>query len=132
MNRIRTFALATAAALAACAGAPTPESRVWIGTLEQLHLQPETEVESIPHFRIDGFKVLDSMHVVLYTGARLAHVVTLRDPCAGLETAVRLGYTTSAGSLTRFDKLFPVDRDRSEQPCLVARIQSLKPASPER
>jgi Family of unknown function (DUF6491) len=129
-SRIAT--LVCAAALAACAGAPTPDSRVWIGTLEQLHLKPDVEVESIPHFRIDGFKVLDSMHVVLYTGPRLGHVVTLRDPCAGLEFAVRLGYTTSAGSLTRFDKLFPVDRDRSEQPCLVARIQTLKPSQPDR
>jgi len=128
----RLASLTCAALLAACAGAPTPDSRVWIGTLEQLHLQPDTEVESIPHFRIDGFKVLDSMHVVLYTGPRLGHVVTLRDPCAGLESAVRLGYSTTAGALTRFDKLIPVDRDRSELPCLVARIQTLKPAPAER
>jgi hypothetical protein len=129
-HRITT--LCCAAALAGCAGAPTPESRVWLGTLEQLHLQPDAEVESIPHFRIDGFKVIDSMHVVIYTGQRQDHVITLRDPCAGLDSAVRLGYTTSAGALTRFDKLFPFDRDRSEQPCLVARIQTLKRVQPER
>jgi hypothetical protein len=118
--------------LAACAGAPTPESRVWIGTLEAMHLMPDAEVESIPDFRIDGFKVVDAMHVVLHTGARASHVVSLRDPCNGLAGAVRLGYTTSAGALTRFDKLFPVDRDRSEAPCLIARIQTLKPAPIER
>lgn len=66
----RIAILSCAALLAACAGAPTPESRVWIGTLEAMHLKPDAEVESIPHFRIDGLRGVDAMHVVLDSGAR--------------------------------------------------------------
>jgi Family of unknown function (DUF6491) len=130
--KLRIASLSCAALLAACAGAPTPESRVWIGTLEAMHFKPDVEVESIPNFRIDGFKVVDAMHVVLHTGARASHVVSLREPCNGLAGAVRLGYTTSAGALTRMDKLIPVDRDRSEAPCPIARIHTLRQAPAER
>jgi len=121
--------LSCAALLVACAGATKPETTAWVLALEANHLATDGEVPSIPHFRIDGFKVLDATHLILYTGVRSSHLVTLRDDCIGLAGAARLGYSTSGGSLTRSDKIIPIAGDRSEPPCLVARIEALKAAA---
>ena len=121
----RACAWGTGLLLAACASGPTPESTTWIIGLEAMGLAPDANVESIPNFRIDGYKVIDDLHVVLYTGRKQQHVVTLRDNCRGLETAQRLGHTSSGGALTRFDKLIVVEFQSSE-PCPIAMIQTLK------
>jgi hypothetical protein len=120
------------ALLAGCA-APTPsESIAWRDRLEQLGYKPGATVDSIPQFRIDGFNVLDPTHLVLYTGHDRRHLVTMGTPCPGLTFAERIGYSTSGGSLTRFDKLYVVDRQRIELPCVIASLQALDKLPPPR
>jgi hypothetical protein len=126
MRSCRSPAIAAAALLvAACASAPTPDSKAWLDALQAIGFRPGEAVESIPHFRIDGFNVIDSAHVVLYTGANRSHVVILRDGCPALAFADRLGYTTSAGALTRFDKLLAIGRER-ESPCQIESMRVLE------
>jgi hypothetical protein len=105
-------------------GPPLPPT-AWISKLQALELAPERDVDSIPAFRIDGFKVLDATHVLIHSGAQRSHVVTLNATCSGLGTAQRLGYTTSGGALTRADKLIVVG-NLADAPCPVESIQALK------
>jgi hypothetical protein len=122
-----------AGSLAIGCAAPTPtESIAWRDRLEQLGYKPGAAVDSIPQFRIDGFKVLDPLRLVLYTGSDRGHLVTMGTPCPGLAFAERIGYSTSGGSLTRFDKLYVLDRQRIELPCVIASLQSLDKVPPPR
>jgi hypothetical protein len=116
---------AMALLVAACASAPAPDSKVWLDALQALGFKPGATVESIPHFRIDGFNVIDSLHIVLYTGASRSHIVTMREACPALTFADRIGYTTSAGALTRFDKLLAIGQQR-ESPCQIESMRILE------
>jgi Family of unknown function (DUF6491) len=132
-HRLAFLLAALAGALsAACGTTPSAESSAWIATLEAWHLEPAAEVASIPNFRVDSFKVVDALRVVVGVGAPATHVITLREPCSGIGTAQRLGYTTATGALVRGDKLFPVDREKGPGACVVERMQALKPARRER
>jgi Family of unknown function (DUF6491) len=120
---------ALAAALsAACGTTPTAESRAWITILEARHLELAAEVTSIPNFRVDSFKVVDALRVVVGVGSPTTHMVTLREPCDGIEAAQRLGFTTATGALVRGDKLFPVGLQRGPAACVVERMHALKPS----
>jgi Family of unknown function (DUF6491) len=108
----------------ASSGPPVPPT-AWIGKLEALQLAPDRDIDSIPAFRIDGFRVLDATHVLIHSGTQRSHVVTVSGPCTGLGTAQRLGYTVSGGALTRFDKLIVVGNPL-DTACPVESIQTLK------
>lgn len=121
--------LGTSVLLSGCgslfsSGPPAPPT-AWITKLEALELATDREVDSIPAFRIDGFRVLDATHVLIHSGPQRSHLVTLSGSCSGLGSAQRLGYTTSGGALTRFDKLIVVGTQLDSQ-CPVESIQALK------
>lgn len=116
--------LGTAAALAtACASAPEDD---WSAQLRARGLAPAESVSSIPDFRIDGFNVLDSQHLILYTGFERRHLVTFGAPCSGLRFAERLAYRATAGSLGRLDTLTVVGQGPTV-PCVIDSIQVLNP-----
>jgi Family of unknown function (DUF6491) len=119
----------SASVLTACAsfsssGPPAPPT-AWIAKLEALELAPDREVESIPAFRINSFRVLDATHVLIHSGVQRSHVVTVGGTCSGLGSAQRLGYTVSGGALTRLDKLILIG-PQGDAPCPIESIQALK------
>ena len=119
-------ALCVAAALAsACGSAPSSDSYAFRQHLETLGYRAGAPVESIPHFRIDGFSVVDDTRLIVQSGVARSYLVTLSPPCTGLATAQRLGYTTSAGALTRFDKLILVGVDNNPR-CSLDSIVALE------
>ena len=124
---LRIAALLAAAALAACASAPE-DPNAWSAKLRESGWKPGASVDSIPQFRIDGFAVLDTRHVMLHTGVNRRHLITLRDTCSGLQFANRIGYSVSGGALTRFDKLVMVG-PTAEMPCLIDSLQALEKIS---
>jgi hypothetical protein len=123
--------LAGVMAVAGCAGVLPAGGGAWTDTLLALGFKPGEKVESIPRFRIDGFIVIDAQHVVLHTGADRSHVVTLKDECPALSDGDRIGYTTSAGDLTSFDKLFAIGRPQA-LPCRIESLQRLERVGPSR
>ena len=119
-------ALCVAAVLAsACGSAPSSDSYAFRQHLETLGYRAGAPVESIPHFRIDGFSVVDDTRLIVQSGAARSYLVTLSPPCTGLATVQRLGYTTSAGALTRFDKLILVGVDNNPR-CSLDSIVALE------
>jgi hypothetical protein len=118
----------SAAALVACgslsSGPPAPPT-AWISQLEALNWAPDREVDSIPAFRIDSFKVVDADRVLIHSGVDRSYLVTLGGACSGLGSARRLGYTTADGALTRADKLIVVG-PQGASPCAVVAIHSLR------
>ena len=118
----------SAAALVACgslSSGPSAPPTAYISKLEALNWAPDREIESIPDFRLDTFKVLDANRVLIHSGVDRSHLVTRGGTCSGLGSARRLGYTTSGGALTRADKLI-LFGPQGDSPCPVETIHSLR------
>ena len=123
---LRRVALCVAAVLAsACGSAPSSDSYAFRQHLETLGYRAGAPVESIPHFRIDGFSVVDDTRVILHSGPARSYLVAVSSSCIGLATAQRLGYTASAGALTRFDKLILIGADNNPR-CSLDSIVALE------
>ncbi len=125
-----TVAAAVAAGLAGCAGiglspAPAPVD------LSNLELVAGPAVETIPDFRIDGFKVIGPRHVLLSVGASRRYLIGFSEDCPGLASAPRLGYTTTAGAVRRRDTLVPVDQTLGA-PCQIDSMRPVQAAPPTR
>jgi hypothetical protein len=127
MNRIcNTSALLAVVIMAvACASAPDEH---WMAQLTTRGLAPAETVNSIPDFRLDGFNVLDSEHLIVYTGVQRRHLVTFAAPCPGLRFAQRLAYNGSAGSLGRLDTLTVIGQGPTV-PCVIDSIRVLAPVA---
>jgi len=111
--------------LASCATGPNVESRAWIASLAGAGYEPGEVLDAVPAFRIDAFKVLDPLRVLVHVGADRLVVVGLRGDCANLGTAERLGYTTTGGALTSTDKLIMVTQQH-QNPCAIDWLRSTK------
>jgi hypothetical protein len=118
------FALALAAALCGCA-APDVNAPGWAQSLRADGWLTGAAVAKIPDFRLDGFKVLDNSHLVIYSGADRRHLVSFGTPCPGLLFAQRLGYNAIDGSLGRLDHLI-VFSQGGPVACVIDSIQLLE------
>ena len=118
------FALAATAAIASCA-APDADAQRWTTELRADGWRPGVEVRAISDFQIDGFKVLDNSHVVIFSGAARRHLITFGSPCPGLLFAQRLGYRALSGSLGRLDRLI-VFGPGTRNECVIDSIHALE------
>jgi hypothetical protein len=112
--------------LTACATGPNEESGAWIVSLAGAGYVPGEPLDAVPAFRIDSFKALDPLRVLVRVGPDRAIVVGLRGDCANLGSAGRLGYTTTGGALTRADKLIMIT-PQQQNACAIDWLRSTKP-----
>ncbi|MDH4059335.1 MAG: DUF6491 family protein [Aquincola sp.] len=127
MNRFRNPSALLAVVIVAAACASTPDEH-WTEQLTARGLAPAETVNSIPDFRLDGFNVLDSEHLIVYTGVQRRHLVTFGAPCPGLRFAQRLAYDGTAGSLGRLDTLTVIGQGPAV-PCVIESIRVLTPVA---
>lgn len=86
------------------------------------------QVRHINNFQINGWSSMDRRNAIIYVRASRNYLVTLRNPCNGLQETERLGYSTTAGSLTDKDKLL-VRRDSGRmESCFIDTIYELEKA----
>ena len=126
--------IAKAAALAAvglslfgCATEPA-NPNAWAEQLQAKGLKLGASLDSIPHFDIKGFDPLDKQHVLLHAGYERRVLATVDIGCLSLPYAHRIAYTSSAGSLTRFDKLL-ITGHGLRKSCRIESLQAVEKIS---
>ncbi len=78
-------------------------------------------IDQFRFFQLDGWESVDREHIVLWADPWTAYLIATAGPCMELDYTMRLGMSTTMGTVSRFDTLFPGDRER----CPVADIRPL-------
>lgn len=125
MNRIGIVS-AVAAVITACAYqgvAPTVQQQL----AERGYVVGE-EVRDIQNYRVDGWNHLDSRHLIINTGPSERYLLSLRIDCHALSSSEDIGFTHTAGRLTRFDSVILQDTAGLRRDCPIDRIEKLQAA----
>lgn len=112
--------------LPGCASAPQDEVTVE-DRLAQRGYQRGEAVRSIQNYRLDGWHFLDSRNLMIETGPRQRYLVQLRVPCPELSTANSIGFTSTAGQLTHFDKIVLEEASGTRRDCIIDQLYRLNP-----
>ncbi|MDX1460556.1 MAG: DUF6491 family protein [Xanthomonadales bacterium] len=94
--------------------------------LKARNLVVEGPVNRIPGFRLNSWQYLDDYHVIITSGVRDRYLVTLRTYCFHLDSAIRIGFTSSVGSLTSADSLLVSGPGGSVERCSIRSIDRLR------
>lgn len=108
--------------LSRCA-APAPQPSIE-QTLQARGWQVGAAVTRIPQFTIDGWTSVDDRHIVLTDIRRQSHLITLFSACPDVQSAVAIGYTNAAGSVSRGDSIL-VRGAGGVQRCAISEIREL-------
>ena len=101
------------------------------GAPERVETNPKLEryrpyvgapIERIVSFKLDSWESVGRSQVILWTGVNEAYLVTVRSPCLDLDTSERIAVTSTASSISRFEKLI-VGRDG--QQCWINEIRPI-------
>lgn len=94
----------TVASLAACTTIGSNSTLSLQERLQQEGLQQGEPVKHVP-FGIAGWRYLDARHVLIDNSSGQNYLIETSINCEELAFASQLGYTTTAGTLTPFDRL---------------------------
>jgi len=62
-------------------------------------------VEKVQNYRVDGWNYLDDKHIMIYAGPSTRYLISTMTSCSDLSSAERIGFSSTANSLTKFDKI---------------------------
>lgn len=82
------------------------------------------QIDRIQDYRIDGWYYLDDYNVVFRGGPSAYYLLSFNQRCVNLRGAHTIGFSTTAGRVTRFDQLL-VRADGSGLPPEKCLIQSI-------
>ncbi len=83
-------------------------------------------IERIEHYRVEGWNYLDDRHIVLYGGPSRRFLITTLAHCPDLSSAENIGFTSTGGHLTKFDKLMVRGAGGIVQNCPISEIRALR------
>lgn len=121
----RIAALLACAVLTACAGIPETPPPSLSEQLLKLGFRQGGAVATVPGFSLSGWNYINEEHIVVDNGPGSDYLLTFSFPCRDLAWMDRIGYTTTAGTFGRMDKIvgrhmgMPVN-------CPVAEIHKLE------
>lgn len=119
-------ALLVALLLSACAKTPPKHSDNMDEVLQDMKLNPDRVVDSIRDYRITGWRYVDRYHVILTAQRREHYLLSFSVPCLGLSSAFSIGFTSTAGGLTRFDNIVVRGPGSMIDTCPIKEIIRLK------
>lgn len=114
--------------LSACAKTPARESDNIEEVLNEMELTPSRVVDSIRDYRITGWRYVDLHHVILTARPRENYLVSFSRTCLGLSGAFSIGFTSTAGGVTRFDNIVVRGPGSMVDTCPIQEIVQLKPS----
>lgn len=105
---------------------PRGEAKTIEEQLNDLSYLRADEVDSIPNYRVDGWKFVDTRHLILNTPPSGQYLLTLSIPCSDLIGQTDIGFTSTNTRLTKLDSIV-VDQPGSSIPknCPIERIDRL-------
>lgn len=83
------------------------------------------KIDKIHDYKVDGWNYLDDKHIMIYTGPSQRYLVTLMTTCHDLSTAEHIGFSTTVGQMTKFDKLIVRGPGGIKQDCPITSIHKL-------
>lgn len=83
-------------------------------------------IRDIQNYRLNGWNYLDSKHLIIDTGPSQRYLVSLRIPCHELSTVETIGFTNTAGQLTKFDSILLRDSAGIRRDCPIDNIYKLE------
>lgn len=115
--------------LAACQGPGAAGDREGAASLEQalerLQVTLGEEVENVPNFRLNGWARIDTTHLMVTAGLHDHYLLTLLQPCFGLDYAFRIAIESRSFMLTRFDDVMVSGMHDGLERCRIERIHRL-------
>lgn len=117
-------ATATAALLGACAQQPAAPQKTIAEVMADRGYAIGEAVQEIRDYQINGWNSVDDRHLILNSGPSRDYLISLKNYCTGLTSTENLRFTTTAGTLTRLDKVV-VDEMAVPSQCLIDKIETL-------
>jgi len=114
----------TVPAAALCADAKTSLE----GALAEHGYRAGAVVEQVPGFRLDGWKAVDSKHLIVFGDAGQGYLVTLEDRCYGLGGKSLAVRTRARGVLAARDEFQVKHMGQVADRCPVDTLQRLETA----
>lgn len=121
-------------ALLACASQPqsADTDEKIASTLEDMQLQKTEKIERIRDYRVDSWRYIDNSNLIIKAGLRDNYLVSLRVPCINLNGAFSIGFTSTTGSLDKFEDIIVRDSFGRAERCPIADIVKLEPIPDDR
>lgn len=99
---------------------PTLEAR-----LSKLGYTQGEPLKSISDYRVDAWNYIDDKHVMIYTRVSNRALLTLLSDCPELSSVERIGFSTTASKLTKFDKIVVRGASGIRRDCQISEIHQL-------
>lgn len=99
--------VAVSSLLGACATEgqrPSSQDKV-NAALEERNLMIDERKNQIPRFTIDNWIYVDNYHVIVEAARDEQYLVEFGQPCFALNGAISIGFTSTTGSITKFDEV---------------------------
>lgn len=100
-----TVGVAWLASLSGCASVGDDSVSTLVERLGKRGYRQAEAVDSIPGFRLSGWNYVDEYHIQVDAGPGHDYLLSFTLSCRDLETADRIGHTTTAGTLGRHDRI---------------------------
>jgi hypothetical protein len=94
--------------------------------LDERELRLAEPVDRIYDYRISGWNYLDREHLILLDGASRKYLVTLKNPCHGLQSSEVIAHTSTVSTLTTFDKFLVRDVGGIVDQCYIQSLHRLE------
>jgi hypothetical protein len=123
-RQLAALTLATGMLLGAagCATTGAPPKVAMNPKLERYRPYLGAPVERIVSFKLDNWESVSRSQVILWTGINEAYLVSVRAPCMDLDNSERIAVTSTASSITRFEKIIV---GRNGEQCWINEIRPI-------
>jgi hypothetical protein len=126
--KIFTAVLLSTLWLLACSSQPQQSSEEKIATtLEDMQLETGNKMETIRDYRVDSWRYIDQYNLVIEAGLKDKYLISLQSPCFGLNGAFGIGFTSTAGSLDKFEDIVVKGPSGRAERCPISDIVKLEP-----
>lgn len=125
MDRKRGIGILCAMVLSACTQTPQTKDQVE-GVLGDMDMVRDRSVDSIRDYRIDGWRYVDSYHVILTARRDENYLVSFMSPCMGTRGNFSIGFTSTAGGVTQFDDIVVQGPGGMTEICRIKEIIRLR------
>lgn len=117
-------ATATAVLLGACAQQPTTPEKTIAEVMADRGYAIGEPVQEIRNYQINGWNSVDDKHLIVNSGPSKDYLISLKVYCVGLTSTEDVQFTTTAGTLTRLDKVV-VNEMAVPSHCPIDKIETL-------
>ena len=117
--------LAAVALLASCSATPEQETTLEQKLAAKGYVMGE-ETRSIRNWSLNGWTYVDDYHFIIRSGMRDRYLISLKTRSVNLSSAVFLGFSETAGSLTNTDRVILRDASGRTERIYIDKMYALK------